>query len=147
MPKYTNIFLNTVNAVRSSDNRTFTFNNLPLIQIKKKSYLYVDTSSTFNVSGSSIRVKITNLKYNKDTHYSLEPANYNTTDGIYLGIFTTIAGQPEMFYTDILTELPPQDINTIVLELISLVNITGIAPTANISISLVIEEIGDDIKI
>ena len=72
---YKVIWLNTADAVASSDRKEFIFNNLPLIQIRNKSYLKVNS---ITLSGDGLgsapnhnwEIKLLNVKINQPSYFN-----------------------------------------------------------------------------
>ena len=72
---YKVIWLNTEDAVASTDRKEFIFNNLPLIQIRNKSYLKIN-SITLSGDGLSSapnhnwEIKLLNVKINQPSYFN-----------------------------------------------------------------------------
>ena len=72
---YKVIWLNTEDAVASTDRKEFIFNNLPLIQIRNKSYLKIN-SITLSGNGLSSapnhnwEIKLLNVKINQPSYFN-----------------------------------------------------------------------------
>jgi len=72
---YKVIWLSTKHAVASSDRKEFIFNNLPLIQIRNKSYLKVNS---ITLSGDGVgsapnhnwEIKLLNVKINQPSYFN-----------------------------------------------------------------------------
>ena len=146
--KCKNIWLNTTNCTITNNGtdavrRFFRFNNLPLIQIKKRSFLRVSSISFsgtghLDAGGHNWEVKLHNINFNQTSYYNsdnfAEPTiaqfNIDTKHLIQTGFFKL--------------ELEPQDIHTITLEVF---NETGEgllkSQPINIHLGLIIEEIED----
>jgi hypothetical protein len=147
--KCKNIWLNTTNSTIANNGtdalrRVFRFNNLPLIQIKKRSFLRI---ISLTISGAhneatnhNWEVKLHNINFNQTSYYNsdnfAEPtiAQFNFSPNN-----TTI--QSGFFKL----ELEPQDIHTITLEVF---NETGEGliknnTPINIHLGLSIEEIDE----
>jgi hypothetical protein len=146
--KCKNIWLNTTNCTIANNGtdavrRFFRFNNLPLIQIKKRSFLRVSSISFsggghLDAGGHNWEVKLHNINFNQTSYYNsdnfAEPTiaqfNIDTKHLIQTGFFKL--------------ELEPQDIHTITLEVF---NETGEgllkSQPINIHLGLIIEEIED----
>ena len=72
---YKTIWLNTTDAVVDADRMNFTFNNLPLIQVRNKSYLKVNSVTLSGDGLSSANqhnwdVKIGNVKFNHSNYFN-----------------------------------------------------------------------------
>ena len=66
-PKYKVLWLNTSDAVASTDRKTFTFNNMPLIQTRGRTLLKVNSVTLSGAGLSSApdhnwTIKIQNIK-------------------------------------------------------------------------------------
>jgi hypothetical protein len=142
-----NIWLNTTDVsgtAISTDRRFFSFFDLPLIQIKKLSYLRVN-SVTLSGNGSTQAIdhnwtiKLHNLSYNGGAYFNsdkiAEPTvicfNYDTKNSVQNGLFSL--------------ELVPQDINSITLEIFNELGEGAVqnALPFNIHLNILIEEIED----
>ena len=140
-----NIWLNTNDVPTtaiSNNRRFFTFYDLPLIQIKKQSYLRVN-SVTLSGTGSltaidhNWTIKLHNLNYNSGAYFNsdkvAEPTiicfNYVTKNSVQNGLFSL--------------ELVPQDLNTLTLEIYNEIGEGAIKNTYNFNLhlNLIIEEI------
>jgi len=147
--KCKNIWLNTNNCTITNNGtdavrRFFRFNNLPLIQIKKRSFLRVSSISFsgaghIDAGGHNWEVKLHNINFNQTSYYNsdnfAEPTiaqfNIDTKHIIQTGFFKL--------------ELEPQDIHTITLEVFNETGeglLKGTNPI-NIHLGLIIEEIED----
>jgi hypothetical protein len=143
------IWLNTNNSTIANGGtdevrRFFRFNNLPLIQIKKKSVLRVNSLTLSGAghqeaTGHNWEVKICNINYNQASYYNsdnfAEPTiaqfNFDSKNTIQNGFFKL--------------ELEPQDIQNIIIEVY---NEAGEGLFKNLKIidihlGLIIEEIED----
>jgi hypothetical protein len=115
--KYKTIWLNTSQGAVVSTNRTlFTFNDLPLIQIRGKSILKINS---ITLSGAGVGsapnhnwdIKLHNVKYNTTSYFNSDNnsaptiacLNYDTNNSIQNGTFAL--------------ELVEQDIKQIVLQI------------------------------
>jgi hypothetical protein len=142
-----NIWLNTTDVPTSAitnNRRFFTFFDLPLIQIKKQSFLRVN-SLTLSGAGSltaidhNWTIKLHNLNYNGGAYFNsdkiAEPTilcfNYDTKNSVQNGLFSL--------------ELVPQDLNTLTLEIFNEAGEGAIKNTYpfNIHLNLIIEEIDE----
>ena len=70
---YKSIWLSTLDATPDDDRREFVFNNLPLIQIRGESKMYVSSISVGgegqnDIIDHNLTVKLDNVKYSR-THY------------------------------------------------------------------------------
>lgn len=115
--KCKNIWLNTPDATTTAGvRRFFTFYELPLIQIKKKSYLKVNSitlsgAGHSNATGHNWSIKLHNIHYNQDSYYNsdkvAEPTiaclNFDTKNTIHNGLFSLM--------------LEPQDIINLKIEI------------------------------
>ena len=95
---YKVIWLNTEDAVASSDRKEFIFNNLPLIQIRNKSYLKIN-SITLSGNGLSSapnhnwEIKLLNVKINQPSYFNsdnnfvptIAMLNYDTNNSVQNG--------------------------------------------------------------
>lgn len=73
--RYQNIWLNTTDALVNNNRINFTFNDLPLIQIRKHSVLKINsiTLSGTGVASASAHnwtIKLNNVKYNTTSYFS-----------------------------------------------------------------------------
>lgn len=107
---YKVIWLNTEDAVASSDRKEFIFNNLPVIQIRNKSYLKINsiTLSGDGVSSASNHnweIKLLNVKINQPSYFNsdnnfvptIANLNYDQNNSIQNG-----AMHLELEYQDIM---------------------------------------------
>ena len=115
---YKTIWLNTTDAVVDADRMNFTFNNLPLIQVRNKSYLKVNsvTLSGDGLSSASALnwdVKLNNVKINHSNYFNsdnnfvptIAMLNYDENNSIQNG--------------NLMLELENQDIVQLVLNVTS----------------------------
>lgn len=144
-----NIWLNTTdctiaNTGTDASRRLFRFFTLPLIQIRKKSYLKVNSitlsSADHNLaSGHNWTVKLRNVKYNGNDYFNSDKIaiptiacfNYDTRHSVQNGLYTL--------------QLEEQDINNLELEIYNEAG-TGLIKSntdINLHINLVIEEYED----
>ncbi len=143
-----NIWLNTIDVpitAVSQNRRFFTFYDLPLIQVKKKSYLRVN-SVTLSGNGAvgatdhNWTIKLHNLCYNSGAYFNsdkiAEPTiicfNYDTKNSVQNGLFSL--------------ELVPQDLNTFTLEIYNEIGegaVQGALPF-DVYLNVLIEEIEDE---
>jgi hypothetical protein len=95
-----NIWLNTTDALVDSERKIFTFNDLPLIQVRNHSVLKINsvTLSGAGVSSASAHnwtIKLNNVKYNTSAYFSsdnnsdptIAMINYDTNNSIQTGSF------------------------------------------------------------
>lgn len=145
-----NIWLNTVdctiaNGGTNATRRFFTFYDLPLIQIKKNSYLRVNSVTISGIGGPQAvdknwTIKLHNVAFNNQQYYNsdktAEPTiinfNYDTKNSVQNGLFSL--------------EVLPQDINQIAIEIY---DNTGLGATTaggpfDVYLNLIIEEIEYD---
>lgn len=110
-----NLWLNTTDATTDGLRRVFTFNHLPLIQIRQKTYLKVNSitlsgAGHAEATGHNWTVKLHNVGYNANTYFNsdknAEPTivcfNFDTKHTIQNGLLSL--------------ELVPQDINNLAIE-------------------------------
>mgnify|MGYP007072203199 CR=1 FL=1 len=99
--RYKSIWLSTTDAVASSDRKKFTFNNLPIIQTRGKSYLKINS---ITLSGAGIasapnnnwEIKLSNVKFNGTNYFNSDKnsiptiacINYDTNNSIQNGKFS-----------------------------------------------------------
>lgn len=72
---YKTIWLNTTDAVVDADRINFTFNNLPLIQVRNKSYLKVNSvtlsgDGLSSAPGHNWDIKLNNVKINNNNYFN-----------------------------------------------------------------------------
>ena len=115
--KYKTIWLNTnTGSVVSTDRKYFTFNDLPLIQIRGKSILKINSitlsgAGVGDASNHNWDIKLHNVKYNTTSYFNSDNnsaptiacMNYDTNNSIQNGTFAL--------------ELVEQDIKQIVLQI------------------------------
>jgi len=144
-----NIWLNTIdstiaNGGTNSARRFFTFYDLPLIQIKKNSYLRVNSVTLSGVGSPQAidknwTIKLHNVLFNNNQYYNsdktAEPTiinfNYDTKNSVQNGLFSL--------------EILPQDINQLSIEIYDNAN-NGATTTGgafDVYLNLIIEEIED----
>lgn len=95
-----NIWLNTTDALIDSERKIFTFNDLPLIQVRNHSVLKINsvTLSGTGVASASAHnwtIKLNNVKYNTTSYFSsdndsdpiIAMINYDTNNSIQTGSF------------------------------------------------------------
>lgn len=141
-----NIWLNTIdctiaNGGTNATRRFFTFYDLPLIQIKKNSYLRVNSVTLSGVGAPQAvdknwTIKLHNVSFNNQAYYNsdktAEPSiisfNYDSKNSVQNGIFSL--------------EILPQDINQITIEVFDNTGAGCITSTGNFDIylNLIIEE-------
>jgi len=128
------------NAVR----RFFTFNNMPLIQIKKKSYLKVNALTLSgaghqNASNHNWTIKLHNINYNQSSYYNSDGLAEPTILQFNFDMKSTI--QNSLYAL----ELEPQDIVNMTIEVYNEAG-EGLVKSAqpiNIHLNLLIEEYED----
>ena len=116
--RYQNIWLNTTDALVNNNRTNFTFNDLPLIQIRKHSVLKINsvTLSGTGVASASAHnwtIKLNNVKYNTTSYFSsdndsdpiIAMLNYDTNNSIQTG--------------SLALELEVQDIKQLVIKVVS----------------------------
>ena len=144
-----NIWLNTIdctiaNGGTNAARRFFTFYDLPLIQIKKGSYLRVNSVTVSGVGSPFVvdknwTIKLHNVSFNNTQYYNsdktAEPTiinfNYDTKNSVQNGLFSL--------------EILPQDINQIAIEIYDNTG-SGCTTTGgpfDVYLNLIIEEIED----
>jgi hypothetical protein len=141
-----NIWLNTIdctiaNGGTNATRRFFTFFDLPLIQIKKNSYLRVNSVTLSGVGAPQAidknwNIKLHNVAFNNQQYYNsdktAEPTiinfNYDTKNSVQNGLFSL--------------EVLPQDINSITIEIFDNTGAGCITSTGNFDVylNLIIEE-------
>ena len=72
---YKTIWLNTIDSVADADRKNFTFNNLPLIQVRNKSYLKVNSvtlsgDGLSSAPGHNWEIKLNNVKINTNNYFN-----------------------------------------------------------------------------
>ncbi len=110
-----NIWLNTTDSLVDSERKIFTFNDMPLIQVRNHSVLKINsvTLSGTGVSSASAHnwtIKLNNVKYNTTSYFSsdnnsdptIAMINYDTNNSIQTGSFAL--------------ELEPSDIKQLVIK-------------------------------
>lgn len=141
---YKTIWLNTEDAVVSAERKQFTFNELPLIQIRGKSILKINSitlsgAGLASANNQNWTIKLKNVKFNqpsyynsdKDTTPTIATLNYDTNNAIQNGLLSL--------------ELSNQDINNLTLVITSSDGHGAIEGASNINfhIGLCIEEYND----
>ena len=142
--KCKNVWLHTTDAITTTGvRRFFTFYELPLIQIKKKSYLKVNSITLSgaghqNATGHNWCIKLHNINYNQDNYYSsdkvAEPTiaclNFDTKNTIQNGLFSLM--------------LEPQEIINLTIEIFNEEGVGAIKThPIDFHINLLIEEYDD----
>jgi len=107
---YKVIWLNTEDAVASTDRKEFIFNNLPVIQIRNKSYLKINSitlsgDGVGSASNHNWEIKLLNVKINQPSYFNsdnnfvptIANLNYDTNNSIQNG-----AMYLELEYQDIM---------------------------------------------
>ena len=107
---YKVIWLNTEDAVASSDRKEFIFNNLPVIQIRNKSYLKINSitlsgDGVGSASNHNWEIKLLNVKINQPSYFNsdnnfvptIANINYDQNNSIQNG-----AMHLELEYQDIM---------------------------------------------
>lgn len=107
---YKVIWLNTEDAVASSDRKEFIFNNLPVIQIRNKSYLKINSitlsgDGVGSASNHNWEIKLLNVKINQPSYFNsdnnfvptIANLNYDQNNSIQNG-----AMHLELEYQDIM---------------------------------------------
>ena len=115
---YKTLWLSTTDAVVSDNRKVFTFNDMPLIQIRGKSILKVNSvtlggSGIGSANNQNWTVKLKNVKFNqpsyfnsdKDTCPTIAKLNYDSNNSVQNGLLSL--------------ELVNQDINIITLVITS----------------------------
>ena len=148
--KCKNIWLNTTdctiaNGGTNSTRRFFKFNDLPLIQIKKKSYLKVNSLTLSgaghqNATNHNWTVKLHGVNYNSSSYYNSDKLadptiicfNFDTKNSVQNGLYSL--------------ELEPQDIINLSLEVYNEANEGLVKATQeiNMHLNLLIEEFEDE---
>tara|TARA_R110002049_G_scaffold44705_3_gene131066 strand:- start:323 stop:796 length:474 start_codon:yes stop_codon:yes gene_type:complete len=116
--KYKTLWLNTIDGVASADRKSFAFNNLPLIQIRNKSILKINSitlsgAGLGSASNHNWTIKMQNIKFNQTSYFNSDNdnnptiacINYDTNNSIQNGKYSL--------------ELTPQDINQPILHIVS----------------------------
>lgn len=140
--KIKNIWLNTLDATTDSVRRSFIFHGMPLIQIKKKSILKVNSitlsgAGHTEATGHNWTVKLHNVAYNHASYYNSDKNatptiicfNFDTKHTVQNGLFAL--------------ELEPQDMINFEIEVFNEAG-TGLVKTnnpINLHINIIIEEI------
>lgn len=107
---YKVIWLNTEDAVASTDRKEFIFNNLPVIQIRNKSYLKINSitlsgDGVGSASNHNWEIKLLNVKINQPSYFNsdnnfvptIANLNYDQNNSIQNG-----AMHLELEYQDIM---------------------------------------------
>ena len=138
--KIKNIWLNTGDATTDATRKYFTFHGLPLIQIKKKSILKVNSVTLSgaghqNASGHNWTVKLHNVAYNHASYYN---SDKNATPTILCFNFDTKSTVQNGLFA---LELEPQDLINLEIECFNEEG-TGLIKTnpINIHLNIIIEE-------
>lgn len=142
--KYQNIWLNTENALADSERKIFTFNDLPLIQIRNSSILKV-TSITLSGAGiasataQNWTIKLGNVKYNTTSYFNSDKnsiptiamMNYDVNNSVQNGHFSL--------------EIEKQDIKQFTINITSSGGHGAVVSSANINfhMCLTVEEYDD----
>jgi hypothetical protein len=140
--KIKNIWLNTVDSTTDATRRSFIFHGMPLIQIKKKSILKVNSltlsgAGHSEATGHNWTVKLHNVAYNHASYYNSDKNatptiicfNFDTKQSVQNGLFAL--------------EIEPQDMINFEIEVFNEAG-TGLLKNNNIinlHINLIIEEI------
>lgn len=142
---FKNVFLNTKDGVTDASRKLFTFNDLPIVQVKKKSVLRINSVTPHNVTSAvagtiehhSYYIKLHGLAFNHSTYMSSDKGsepiiavfNYNARNTIQIGHYKL--------------ELEPQDIINIQMECFNELN-EGLVKSAvnfDLCVSFTIEEL------
>ena len=116
---YKSVWLYSENAVASNGRKIFTFNNLPLIQVKgDKNYIRVasiafKSTNQSDFTGHVWTVKLGNVKYNHVNYYN---SDKNSIPSIFSGMIDSV----NMFNcNNNVLEIEPQEINQFYLNVLS----------------------------
>lgn len=117
-PKFKVLWLNTSDAVASTDRKTFVFNNMPLIQTRGRTLLKVNSVTLSGAGISSApnhnwTIKIQNVKFQQTSYYNSDGDNNPTIACFNYDSNNTIQNGHYAL------ELVPQDINQPVLNIFS----------------------------
>lgn len=139
MPKYQTIWLNTVQSVKNNPADTYRFNTLPLIQIKKKSYLTVGSFAWLGPSTDDfgISVHLSGVKYNQESFY-----NSNSLPRLTL-LSWGLQKRTYLQKGHLKIELEPQDITNLTLHIHREAGTTTNAPGGDFILNINIEEIDE----
>lgn len=98
---YKTIWLNTTDAVVDAERKVFTFNDLPLVQIRNKSYLKINSITLSgdglnSAPGHNWQVKLANVKINQTSYFNsdnnfiptIAMLNYDQNNSIQNGHLT-----------------------------------------------------------
>ena len=113
-----NVWLNSTDALVDSQRKMFTFNDIPLIQVRNHSVLKINsiTLSGTGVSSASAHnwtIKLANVKYNTTSYFNsdndsiptIAMLNYDTNNSVQNGSFAL--------------ELEPSDIKQLIIKVTS----------------------------
>jgi hypothetical protein len=144
MIKTKSIWLDTKNCVVNTDRTVFTFNDLPLIQVRgnrsvlKVNTLVMDTTSenAHDYKNHVWIVKLGNIKYNREYYFNSDKESIPTIASVMVDTYKGINNNLNCL------ELTPQDINQLVMYVKSSDNhgLTKGGHTINMYINIIIEE-------
>lgn len=140
MPKYQTLWLNTVQSVKNNPTDTYVFNTLPIIQIKKKSYLTVGSFCWLGPSTDNlgISVHLSGVKYNQESFY-----NSNSLPRLTLVAYN-LQKRTIIQHDNLKIELEPQDITNLTLHIHRESDTTTSAPGGDYILNLNLEEVEDE---